>query len=198
MSFIKKLAEKVTPPKVNLTITLNRNAYFLGEDIEGELTVHSYEDFDADEVRCELQCVESAKIQKRVYDPALKHEVTRETWETATLYSIKPILSGPTHISMGFTGRFPFSINIPLTMKPTYKGIDRRVVWSIKGVVSVKGRPDAVSQVLEIQVAQPSAAPIIKEKEIVREIVMIPCKYCGTLMPQTETICPNCGARRTG
>jgi RNA polymerase subunit RPABC4/transcription elongation factor Spt4 len=26
---------------------------------------------------------------------------------------------------------------------------------------------------------------------------MIPCKYCGVLMPQTETVCPNCGARRT-
>lgn len=83
-------------------------------------------------------------------------------------------------------------------MKPTYKGIDRRVVWSIKGVASVKGRPGAVSQVLEIQVTQPSATPIIKEKEIVREIVMISCKYCGTLIPQTETVCPNCGARRTG
>jgi RNA polymerase subunit RPABC4/transcription elongation factor Spt4 len=26
---------------------------------------------------------------------------------------------------------------------------------------------------------------------------MIPCKYCGVLMPQTDTVCPNCGARRT-
>jgi RNA polymerase subunit RPABC4/transcription elongation factor Spt4 len=39
---------------------------------------------------------------------------------------------------------------------------------------------------------------LIKEKEtIIKEIVMIPCKYCGTLMPQTVTFCPNCGARRT-
>ena len=37
----------------------------------------------------------------------------------------------------------------------------------------------------------------IKEKEtIIKEIVMIPCKYCGALMPQTSTFCPNCGARR--
>lgn len=196
MSFIKKLAEKVTPPKTNITLSLSKNTYFLGEDIEGELIVSSDEEFNADEVRCELQCIESAKVQKRIYDPALKHEVTREVWETATLFSVKPILSGPIHISRGFTSKFPFKINIPITMKPTYKGIDRRVVWSIKGVIAVKGRPDAVSQALEIQVAQPSSAPIIKEKEIVREVVMIPCKYCGALIPQTETTCPYCGAKR--
>lgn len=36
----------------------------------------------------------------------------------------------------------------------------------------------------------------IKEKELIKEIVMIPCSYCGGLMPQTVTFCPNCGARR--
>lgn len=39
---------------------------------------------------------------------------------------------------------------------------------------------------------------MVKEKEtIIKEIVMIPCKYCGALMPQTSIFCPNCGARRT-
>ena len=36
----------------------------------------------------------------------------------------------------------------------------------------------------------------IKEKVIVKEIVMLPCQYCGSLMPQTSTFCPHCGARR--
>ncbi|MBS7649229.1 hypothetical protein KEJ17_06290, partial [Candidatus Bathyarchaeota archaeon] len=88
-------------------------------------------------------------------------------------------------------------IAIPITMKPTSKGIDRKVTWSIRGVVAVKGRPDATSPTLEVQVAQPAAAPVIKEKEVIREVVMVPCKYCGTLFPQTETICPHCGAKRT-
>ena len=36
-----------------------------------------------------------------------------------------------------------------------------------------------------------------KEKEtIIREVVMIPCQYCGGLMDQTATFCSNCGARR--
>jgi len=37
---------------------------------------------------------------------------------------------------------------------------------------------------------------VIKEKEIIKEVVMVPCSYCGGLMPQTSTFCPNCGARR--
>jgi len=36
------------------------------------------------------------------------------------------------------------------------------------------------------------------EKERARkEIVMIPCRYCGGLVPQASTFCQNCGARRT-
>lgn len=35
-------------------------------------------------------------------------------------------------------------------------------------------------------------------KEIIREVVLIPCAYCDSLMPQTSTFCSNCGARRKG
>jgi len=34
-------------------------------------------------------------------------------------------------------------------------------------------------------------------REVIREVVVIPCKYCGTLFPQTATFCPHCGAKRT-
>jgi len=197
LAFLKKITEKITPPKVSLGLNFGKNTYFLGENVEGELTLSSNEELDADEVRCELQCIESAKVQKRYYDPNLRREVVRDVWETATLYSVKPSLSGPIHLSKGFISKFPFSINIPITMKPTYKGIDRKVTWLIKGVVAVKGRPDATSPTIEIQVAQPAAAPVIKEREVIREVVMVPCKYCGTLFPQTEIVCPNCGAKRT-
>jgi len=37
----------------------------------------------------------------------------------------------------------------------------------------------------------------VKEREvIVKEIVIIPCQYCGELLPQTAVFCPNCGAKR--
>lgn len=34
-----------------------------------------------------------------------------------------------------------------------------------------------------------------EEKSV--QVVMIPCKYCAALFPQTATFCPNCGAKRT-
>jgi len=35
-----------------------------------------------------------------------------------------------------------------------------------------------------------------KKETITKEAVMIPCSYCGGLMPQTSISCPYCGARR--
>ena len=41
------------------------------------------------------------------------------------------------------------------------------------------------------------SSAVTKEKEtIVKEVVMIPCKYCGGLEPQTSVYCPHCGAKR--
>jgi len=51
------------------------------------------------------------------------------------------------------------------------------------------------AQLSRIQGGQPTTA--VGTREVVREVVMIPCRNCGTLMPQTTTTCPNCGARRT-
>lgn len=43
-----------------------------------------------------------------------------------------------------------------------------------------------------------SGNSVYKEKEIItREIVRIPCTYCGTLINQTDTKCPSCGANLT-
>lgn len=39
------------------------------------------------------------------------------------------------------------------------------------------------------------AGPSIIEREVVvKEIVKIPCRYCGTLVSVTDTRCTNCGA----
>lgn len=43
----------------------------------------------------------------------------------------------------------------------------------------------------------PQPPSVISEREVItREVVMIPCAYCGNLMPQASTFCPNCGAKR--
>lgn len=197
MALFRKIKDKLTPPKANISMIFNKNSFVLGENVEGALSLFSNEEFDAKEIRCEIQCIEEVKRIKRVYDEAYRREVERQITESATLYSAKPIVSGPLHITKNLKQTFPFSINLPIGGRPTYKSIDSKVTWYIKGVVAVDGRPDATSPTMEIQVAQPSATPIIKEKEIIREVVMVPCKYCGTLMPQTSIECPHCGAKRT-
>lgn len=59
--------------------------------------------------------------------------------------------------------------------------------------------PTASQPIIQAQAA-PAAAPvnqvekIIHEKETIREIVKIPCAYCGTLVEITAAKCQNCGA----
>jgi len=38
--------------------------------------------------------------------------------------------------------------------------------------------------------------PIIKEKEIIREIVKIRCPYCSELYDEKLDECPNCGGKK--
>jgi len=39
-------------------------------------------------------------------------------------------------------------------------------------------------------------APVIKEREIIREIIKIRCSYCGNLYDEKEDKCPHCGGKR--
>jgi hypothetical protein len=196
--FFKKFTNKFTAPNANVQLKLGQYSVALGENLEGTLTVSSMEDFDATEVRCEISCVEQARVIRQQYDPQLKRTLPREVQESSVLFTAKPVLSGPTHLANGETRDFSLSVNIPAGGRATVQGMDRSVTWSIKGVVAVDGRPDVASKVANLQVVQPAAQPVIKEKEIVHQVVMIPCKYCGALMDQLVTVCPNCGAKRTG
>jgi hypothetical protein len=197
MPFFKSFTNKFTAPKANVQLKFGQYSVVLGENLEGTLNVSSTEDFDATEVRCEISCVEDARVIRNVYDPQLRRYLPREAQESQVLFAAKPALSGVTHFANGENRDFPLSVNIPAGGRATVQGIDRSVTWTIKGVVAVDGRPDVVSKIAVLQVVQPSAQPVIKEKEVVREVVMIPCKYCGALMDQTLTVCPNCGAKRT-
>lgn len=197
MSFFKKFRDRFSSPNARVSLQFSKYNFGLGEDAEGTLSVSSDEEFDATEIRCELQCVEEAKRTRYVHDSVANREVLKEVQESATLYSAKPVVSGAIHVTKGFSQAFPCRLNIPAGGRPTFKSIDSKVTWTVKGVIAVNDRPDVTSPITEIQVTQPSATPVVKEKEIIREVVMIPCKYCGTLMPQTDTACPNCGAKRT-
>jgi len=40
-------------------------------------------------------------------------------------------------------------------------------------------------------------APVVKEREIIREIVKIRCPYCNNLYDEKYEKCPHCGGKRT-
>jgi len=197
VSFFKKLKDRFTTPKATVSLTIPKNTFELGEDLKGAIVMSSQEEFDATEVRAELRCTDKRRREKSEYDERQRRHVQRVYWETVALHSADPKVSGALHLTVGFNQTFPFSVNIPAGGQETFDSADASVTWSIKGVIAIEGRPDITSETTEIQVIKPPAAPtIVKEKEIVREVVMIPCAYCGTLMHQTAIFCPNCGARR--
>lgn len=59
----------------------------------------------------------------------------------------------------------------------------------IQDQISMREIPPTTTQI---------TTPVVtKEKEVItKEVVMVKCDYCGALMPQTATFCPNCGAKR--
>jgi hypothetical protein len=199
MGFLKKFTNHLTAPDAAIQLTFNNYSVALGDNLQGTLNVTSKEDFDVIEVRCEIACIEQAKVIKEVYDPALKRSIPQVVDETAVIYNAKPAFSGPSHFANGENRSIPVNINIPAGARPTYAGVDRRITWTIKGVLAVDGRPDKVTQTSEIQVITPTmqAQTATVQKEVIRTVVMIPCKYCQGLMDQTLTVCPNCGAKRT-
>ncbi|MCS7105557.1 MAG: hypothetical protein NZ954_08385 [Thermofilaceae archaeon] len=188
MSFLKKLQEKVTPPRVEVNLMFKKTVFQLGEELEGLLHVLPHEEVDCSEIRCELTCVESVRVRKKVYDSSLKREVENVVWESSTLLSDRPQLSGPTHLTPGVLQSFPFKFLLPPSLPPSFKSFDRRVEWKIKGVVAVPGRPDATSKVVELQVVQQK--PVLEQRTVT-------CRYCGAVYPESLTACPNCGAPRT-
>lgn len=188
MSFFKKF----TKPKSSVSLRLNKNTLNFGDKLEGTLTVSSEEDVDVTEIRAELRCEEKKKQQFQMSD-GHGGQHGGDSWQNKTIYREDPQVSGPIHLSTGYRGEFPFSTNLAGGL-PSYAGDARTVTWTIKGVIGIKGRPDVISPAAGIQVAAPPT--VTMERIVEREVVMIPCDYCGGLFPQTVTICPRCKAPR--
>jgi Zn finger protein HypA/HybF involved in hydrogenase expression len=178
-----------------VSLRLDKYTFNFGDKLEGILTVSSEEEVDVTEIRAELRCNEKKKETRTSVTFGDHGGISRSTQEqNFTIYRENPQASGPIHLSAGYRGEFPFSTSIA-GGQPSYAGDDRTVTWTVKGVIGIKGRPDVTSPTMGIQVAG-APTTITTEKIVEREIVMIPCEYCGGLFPQTVTTCPKCGAQR--
>jgi hypothetical protein len=179
-------------PKATVTLKIQSDHAELGENLKGVITVVAQEEFDATGVRAELRCIEKQRKERWVYNKQLGQNIRQVYWDQATLHSSDPVAFGQIHIVPGFKRDFPIALNIPIAGRESFDGMDANVTWFLKGVVAVNDRPDITSQTMEVQVIRASAVSKTQEKEI----AMIPCIYCESLMPQTASFCPKCGAPR--
>jgi hypothetical protein len=192
LDFLKKFTDHLTVPKADANLQLSEQFVVIGDDLEGTLTVTPHETFDADQVRCELNCTETAKVLRTNYDPAAKRNVTRMVTETRKLYQTNAICNPATQLVNGVSRTFKLSVSIPHCSRPTFSSINDNISWEIKGVVAVHGRPDVVSKTIQFQVIPESQRPTNQ----LPKIKLINCEYCQAGMPESSLACPNCGAKR--
>lgn len=188
MGFFKRFKK----PKSTISLKIPAEHVELGDTLRGMITVASQEEFDSTEIRAELRCVERRKKERWVFNKRLGRNERQNYWDQATLHSFDPKASGQIHIVPGFKKEFPIVLTIPIAGRESYDGLDANVTWRIKGIVAVDNRPDVTGKTLELQVIRPIAGSKTREEEI----VMISCEYCKSLMKNTESACPNCGAPR--
>lgn len=193
MGFFKKIEGHLVAPKADVNLQLSDQYVVLGDNLEGTFTVSPHEDIKADEIRCEIKCIETVQVMRTEYDPAIKSMVTRQVTETRILHQEKPPCNPATELVNGINRAFKFSVNIPAGSRPTYMSTNDTVQWEIKGVVAVHGRPDLTTKEMQFQVITQNQRPANEPPKL----KLVACQYCQTEMPENTLACPNCGARRT-
>ena len=193
MDFLKKFENHMIAPKADINLQLTDQYAVVGDNLEGTLTVTPHEDIQADEMRCEIKCTETAQVIRNVYDPACKCMVARQETEVRVLYQTKPPCNPAIGLPNGAQRSFRFSIPIPAGARPTYESVNETIKWEIKGVIAVHGRPDVTTKELNLQVIPQSARPANQPPKV----RLVNCQYCQGAMREDVLVCPNCGARRT-
>ncbi|MEM3357220.1 MAG: hypothetical protein QW166_05265, partial [Candidatus Bathyarchaeia archaeon] len=189
--------EKLTPPNASISLELAKWRFSPGENIEGNIIVKSDEDFDAKEIRCEIECVEEIKSRVSEYDSSSKRMIEKDVWKRITHFSEKPTVCGSIHITKGSTQTLPINIKLPTSAWLTYKGADRKLTWSIKGVIAVEGRPDATSKTIEIAVEEPQqipSPPLPTPQAAVTPAIVETAKAAPSTSLPLPTNCGRCGA----
>lgn len=142
--------DRLKTPKATISISLAKAELNTREPMTGTFNVSTSEEFDIDEIRTEIWVDEFTRATGNVKVGDSSGRVTVE--ETNRLHDGKVAIAGRMHVTNGFSKDFPFSINLPPGVPPSYRGRNATNTWRMKGVVAVKGRPDITSHDMEVQV----------------------------------------------
>lgn len=147
------LFKRFKAPKATISITLDKATFNQKELMTGTISVTSSDEFEADEIRIEIEVTEETRatgtpVQR--FGTGERKIVTVQ--QSANLHKEKTTVAGRMKITKGFKEGFPFSIPIPSGVPPTYHGRNANNTWRLKGVIAVKGRPDVTGHPTEVTI----------------------------------------------
>jgi len=171
-------------PNASVSISISKDNFVLGETITGDLSVTSNEEFEANEVRVELQGVEKLKTggeaieeegaetpETRIYS-SMTSSVQRGDTVEYPMYKGQTKVSEKLRMTKGYSQQFPFKITIPAGLGPTFQGMRRdgqglERTWTLKGIVAVGGRPDVEAKKdIRISMASAPSAPSVPSPQV--------------------------------
>lgn len=183
MSFFKRLI----PVKANMSIDLASSVVEQGQPFKGVAALDAKEDFTVEEVRMEITVTES--YQEPVWEKDANGNQRQVLKHVENVrYSQKVPVFQSFEMANGSRKEFPFEVTIPM-YTPSRPG--GNIAYNLKAVANVKARPD-VTRSVNPMITQSTVTTKIIEKEVIK----VPCKYCGTLIELTSGVnkCPSCGA----
>jgi hypothetical protein len=184
-------------PRSRVELILPTNQYSLGEQIKGQIKIFTTDAVDSTQTVVWLFCNEGVKKTHTYYTAYISTQ--SDYWDHADILRTYQTLFGPARFPPNFVGTYSFALTIPLVARETFYGIDQYLKWFLHPVIYQGNCPIIQTAPCEIIVVKQQSNPnAAVTKEIVKEVILIPCTYCNGLMPQASTFCPNCGARRKG
>lgn len=180
-----------------MSVSLQNLTVENGQPFKGAASLSSKDNFKVEEVRIEIRVMETWQEPEWERDAnGNQHQVTKKREDV--LFSQNVPVSQPFDMVNGDKKDFPLEVTIPMRSPSRYGGV---ISYSLKAVANVKGRPDvtktAYPMVVPATTVPPAPAPSAGATQIIqKEVIKVPCKFCGTLIEITSgaSKCSSCGA----
>lgn len=183
MSFFKRLV----PLNAQMKLTLQSLTVEQGQPFKGTAVLEAKDEFGVQEVRMEIRVREAYIELATLRDGrGAMRQVSQRRHDVR--YSQDVPVSQEFDMRRGDRKEFPFEVTIPMHFPSRYGG---SIDYEIKAVANVKGRPDVTHSVSPMIMPSTGVTKVIE-----REVIKVPCRYCGTLVELRTGVnkCSSCGA----
>jgi predicted Zn-ribbon and HTH transcriptional regulator len=167
------LFKRFEPVKAEIALNLENYTVADGEPFKGTTVLTASEDLHVDEVRIDVRITEESQSETK--------STKGFSMEGSSYKSINYVFSQNIPVSQGFdigkgeSKEIPFEVNVRM-----WPATDGHIVYHLKAVANVKGRPDVTKEV------NPTILPAARVR----------CQYCGASFELDPSVskCPSCGA----